>query len=143
MRKHIRKLSAMLMVVMVLTCLATVSASAAYDAPTASSVQPTTVGWTLYINGQAYEVDSTAEVGWGTASGRNVYIVQIALNALASRLNINCGCGDADGVFGNNTWNGIKNFQTYCNSIGLYGYNQAVDGVVGKTTWNRFAAYLG
>ena len=141
MKRHIRTLVAMVMVIMMISCLMASSASAAYD-PEIPSNAPASVGWTLYIGGDEYQVDSNAVVGWGS-SGRNVYIVQIACNQLANTHYINCACGDADGVYGDNTNRGVKGIQSYCNNANINGTNRAVDGVVGEQTWNRFAYFLG
>lgn len=134
MKKHIRKLSAMLMVVMVLTCFTAMSASAAYDAPTTSVVKSTDSGWTLHIDGQDYIIPSGTVVGWGSADEHYVYIVQIALNAIAAKYNINCNCGDADGIFGNATWIAIQHFQQH------EGLND--DGIVGPNTWDALQSYF-
>lgn len=142
MKKHIRSVAAMVMVVMLMSCFMTVSASAAYDVPEATTNQAKAVGWTLYIGGDPYEIETGTYVGWGN-SGRAVYIAQIACNELAATEEINCSCGDADGVYGDNTNRGIKGFQSYCNNHWIYGNDQKVDGVVGPVTWDRFEYYLG
>lgn len=142
MKKLMRSVAAIIMVVMLMSCFMAVSASATYDIPEATTNQAKSVGWTLYIDGSAYEIETGTYVGWGN-SGRNVYVVQIACNELAATRYISCSCGDADGVYGDNTCAGIKGFQSYCNSIGLYGRNELVDGVVGPVTWDRFEHYLG
>lgn len=141
MKKHIRTIASMLMVMMIVCSFMTVNASAAYDPPDAGVNQVTSIGWVLYIDGEPYEIEDNTYVGWGS-SGRNVYVVQLACNTIASTYNVNCNCGDTDGIYGANTNNGIKNFQTYCNTIGLYGYNQSVDGIVGPVSWNRLASIL-
>lgn len=142
MKKHIRSVAVMVMVVILMSCFMTVSASATYDVPEATTNQAKAVGWTLYIGGVPYDIETGTYVGWGN-SGRAVYIVQIACNELAATRYINCSCGDADGVYGDNANRGVKGFQSHCNIYGIYGRNELVDGVVGPVTWDRFAYYLG
>ena len=44
-----------------------------------------------------------------------------------------------DGVFGQNTYNNVKVFQRWFNS--WHSYQTAVDGIVGKDTWQFFDWY--
>ena len=75
---------------------------------------------------------------------RDVYVAQIALNRINSLYSTaNCGAGGADGYFGNNTYTGVKAFQTFWNNTkgsSLY-YMIGVDGVIGNCTWACISYY--
>ena len=90
---------------------------------------------TIYINGIDYDFYDTTYVGYNyVTTGRYVEIVQRAMN----RLNVlypaaNCYAGAVDGIFGQNTWTAVFNFQAWC---GL-----SADGIVGTNTWNMMIIY--
>ena len=60
--------------------------------------------------------------------GIYVQLLQSVLNRLGY------GAGDVDGIFGQRTENAVKRFQR---SVGI-----AVDGIVGKNTWNALMPYI-
>lgn len=77
-------------------------------------------GGTLNIGAYTIPFVETIKLG---SKGTNVGVVQFKLNSLGY------SCGNADGVFGNKTDLSVKAFQK---ANGL-----AVDGIVGKNTWNK------
>ncbi|MCC0638539.1 peptidoglycan-binding domain-containing protein [Clostridioides sp. ES-S-0001-02] len=75
-----------------------------------------------------YKVYITQYVGYGhETSGNSVHLVQLLLKRVGYSL-------DADGLFGSDTYNKVRSFQS------RYGLNS--DGVVGIGTWNKFVDVL-
>lgn len=95
--------------------------------------------WVIRINGTPYNIDYGTVIRKGNTSYvREVDVCQMALNRINARFSsANCNVGGSDGIFGNGTFTGVKNFQTYWNNYkaSQYHYHIDVDGIVGNCSW--------
>ena len=139
-----KKLIAILLVLALAVCALPISAFADWE-PNYPVDRNNDGNWIIRVRGVVYNVDYNTVLRQGnTTYSRDVYVAQIALNRINSLYSTaNCGAGGADGYFGNNTYTGVKAFQTFWNNTkgsSLY-YMIGVDGVIGNCTWACISYY--
>ena len=152
MKRMISVLSAFA-VVLSLLCVTALAAYSSEPSPKSStgsmSAATANNSITVTVDGTGYYVCGGAEstVGYGYANNYDyVYICQLACNNIydiyANDI-ITCPsyCGTVDGIFGQNTYNGILGLQRYSNLTRLVDPwpELAEDGICGDNTWARIA----
>lgn len=129
-------ISTLLLICMVASigCLSAFAAEPEFDTPKVSGMSTTlaAANYTIYINDTKYTVPTDTYVGYNhTETGTYVKTAQRALNRVNSLYDsADCSAGTVDGIFGDNTEQATRNFQSWA------GYTS--DGVIGPTTWGGF-----
>lgn len=140
-----KKLVALLLVLALAVCIFPASAFAlTSDGYPSGSHRNSSGNWIVYVWGTQYYVDYGTVVKQGNTSySRNVFVAQIGVGKVnIDHPEANCSVGDADGIFGSNTYKGVKNFQSFWNNNWGYSsyYAIDVDGIVGNCTWACISA---
>lgn len=136
-----KRIIAMLLLILVTVASFPVSAHADYDYYNypSGSHRNNDGNWVIYVNGVTYNVTYGTVISQGNTSySHPVDVAQMALNKINTVYSsANCYTGSPDGIFGSNTYNGVRNFQTFWNNYNAsyYSYYIGVDGIVGNCTW--------